>query len=68
MRLQPELEHPRASDREFDALFTSSRPVIFAYHGYLGRSRRLTHRRDNHDNLHVRAHKEEGKTTTPSTW
>ena len=66
MRLQPELEHPHGlSDREFDALFTSSRPVIFAYHGYPWLIHRLTYRRNNHDNLHVRGYKEEGTTTTP---
>ncbi len=66
MRLQPELEHPHGlSDREFDALFSSSRPVIFAYHGYPWLIHRLTYRRNNHDNLHVRGYKEEGTTTTP---
>ena len=66
MRLQPELEHPHGlSDREFDALFTSSRPVIFAYHGYPSLVHRLTYRRTNHPNLHVRGYKEEGTTTTP---
>jgi xylulose-5-phosphate/fructose-6-phosphate phosphoketolase len=66
MRLQPESEHPHGlSDREFDALFTSSRPVIFAYHGYPSLIHRLTYRRTNHDNLHVRGYKEEGTTTTP---
>ena len=66
MRLQPESEHPHGlSDREFDALFTTSRPVIFAYHGYPWLIHRLTYRRANHDNLHVRGYKEEGTTTTP---
>ena len=66
MRLQPESEHPHGlSDREFDALFTSDRPVIFAYHGYPWLIHRLTYRRTNHDNLHVRGYKEEGTTTTP---
>ena len=52
-------------DREFDALFTAARPVIFAYHGYPSLIHRLTYRRTNHDNLHVRGYKEEGTTTTP---
>jgi xylulose-5-phosphate/fructose-6-phosphate phosphoketolase len=66
MRLQPETEHPHGlSDREFDALFTSQRPVIFAYHGYPWLIHRLTYRRTNHHNIHVRGYKEEGTTTTP---
>jgi xylulose-5-phosphate/fructose-6-phosphate phosphoketolase len=66
MRLEPELEHPHGlSDREFDAFFTSSRPVIFAYHGYPWLIHRLTYRRTNHHNIHVRGYKEEGTTTTP---
>jgi xylulose-5-phosphate/fructose-6-phosphate phosphoketolase len=66
MRLQPESEHPHGlSDREFDALFTTDRPVVFAYHGYPWLIHRLTYRRANHDNLHVRGYKEEGTTTTP---
>jgi xylulose-5-phosphate/fructose-6-phosphate phosphoketolase len=66
MRLQPETEHPHGlSDREFDALFTSERPVIFAYHGYPWLIHRLTYRRTNHHNIHVRGYKEEGTTTTP---
>ena len=66
MRLQPETEHPHGMpDREFDALFTSDRPVIFAYHGYQSLIHRLTYNRANHDNLHVRGYKEEGTTTTP---
>ncbi len=66
MRLQPETEHPHGmSDAEFDALFTSSRPVIFAYHGYPWLIHRLTYRRNNHADLHVRGYKEEGTTTTP---
>jgi xylulose-5-phosphate/fructose-6-phosphate phosphoketolase len=66
MRLQDEREHPHGlSDREFDALFTTSRPVIFAYHGYPWLIHRLTYRRRNHANLHVRGYKEEGTTTTP---
>jgi xylulose-5-phosphate/fructose-6-phosphate phosphoketolase len=66
MRLQPQSEHPHGlSDREFDALFTSDRPVIFAYHGYPWMIHRLTYRRTNHVNIHVRGYKEEGTTTTP---
>ena len=66
MRLQPESEHPHGlSDAEFDALFTTSRPVVFAYHGYPWLIHRLTYRRTNHSNLHVRGYKEEGTTTTP---
>src|SRR5207245_10841042 len=66
MRLQPESEHPHGlPDREFDALFTTHRPVIFAYHGYPSLIHRLTYRRTNHGNLHVRGYKEEGTTTTP---
>ena len=66
MRLQPEIEHPHGlSDREFDTIFTSDRPVIFAYHGYPWMIHRLTYRRTNHDNIHVRGYKEEGTTTTP---
>jgi xylulose-5-phosphate/fructose-6-phosphate phosphoketolase len=66
MRLQPESEHPHGlPDAEFDALFTSDRPVIFAYHGYPWLIHRLTYRRTNHGNMHVRGYKEEGTTTTP---
>src|SRR2546421_8805788 len=66
MKLQPEAEHPHGlSDAEFDALFTTSKPVIFAYHGYPWLIHRLTYRRRNHANLHVRGYKEEGTTTTP---
>ncbi len=66
MRLQPESEHPHGMpDSEFDALFTLARPVIFAYHGYPWLIHRLTYRRANHHNLHVRGYKEEGTTTTP---
>jgi xylulose-5-phosphate/fructose-6-phosphate phosphoketolase len=66
MRLEPESEHPHGlSDSEFDTLFTTSRPVIFAYHGYPWLIHRLTYRRRNHDNIHVRGYKEEGTTTTP---
>jgi xylulose-5-phosphate/fructose-6-phosphate phosphoketolase len=66
MRLQPESAHPHGlSEREFDALFTTDRPVIFAYHGYPMLIHRLTYRRANHLNFHVRGYKEEGTTTTP---
>jgi len=66
MRLQPVLEHPHGlSDDAFDELFTRDRPVIFAYHGYPWLIHRLTYRRTNHGNLHVRGYKEEGTTTTP---
>jgi xylulose-5-phosphate/fructose-6-phosphate phosphoketolase len=66
MRLQPESEHPHGlSDREFDSLFTADKPIVFAYHGYPWLIHRLTYRRTNHDNLHVRGYKEEGTTTTP---
>ncbi len=66
MRLQPDGEHPHGlSDVEFDALFTTSAPVIFAYHGYPWLIHRLTYRRNGHHNLHVRGYKEEGTTTTP---
>ena len=66
MRLQPDTEHPHGlSDAEFDSLFTRSRPVVFTYHGYPWLIHRLTYRRANHDNLHVRGYKEEGTTTTP---
>jgi xylulose-5-phosphate/fructose-6-phosphate phosphoketolase len=66
MRLQPESEHPHGlPDSQFDALFTTDRPVIFAYHGYPWLIHRLTYRRRNHVNLHVRGYKEEGTTTTP---
>jgi xylulose-5-phosphate/fructose-6-phosphate phosphoketolase len=66
MRLQPHTEHPHGmTDREFDATFTTDRPVIFAYHGYPWLIHRLTYRRANHHNIHVRGYKEEGTTTTP---
>ena len=66
MTLQPHDEHPHGcTDSEFDALFTEDKPVIFAYHGYPWLIHRLTYRRTNHDNLHVRGYKEEGTTTTP---
>jgi xylulose-5-phosphate/fructose-6-phosphate phosphoketolase len=66
MRLQPEAEHPHGlSDDTFDRLFTKDRPVVFAYHGYPSLIHRLTYRRRNHSNIHVRGYKEEGTTTTP---
>jgi xylulose-5-phosphate/fructose-6-phosphate phosphoketolase len=66
MRLQPESEHPHGlPDQEFDSIFTTHRPVVFAYHGYPWLIHRLTYRRTNHANLHVRGYKEEGTTTTP---
>ena len=66
MRLQAETQHPHGlPDAEFDALFTTDRPVIFAYHGYPWLIHRLTYRRTNHENLHVRGYIEEGTTTTP---
>jgi len=66
MTLQPREEHPHGlSDADFDALFTRDKPVIFAYHGYPTLIHRLTYRRTNHDNVHVRGYKEEGTTTTP---
>lgn len=66
MTLQPKGEHPHGlSDKDFDILFTTDKPIIFAYHGYPWLIHRLTYRRTNHDNLHVRGYKEEGTTTTP---
>jgi len=66
MRLQPESEHPHGlSDKDFDTLFTADRPVVFAFHGYPWLVHRLTYRRTNHRNIHVRGYKEEGTTTTP---
>jgi xylulose-5-phosphate/fructose-6-phosphate phosphoketolase len=66
MALEPSAEHPHGlSDREFDSMFTTDRPVIFAYHGYPSLIHRLTYRRTNHGNFHVRGYKEEGTTTTP---
>jgi xylulose-5-phosphate/fructose-6-phosphate phosphoketolase len=66
MTLQPSTEHPHGlPDREFDSLFTSNKPVVFAFHGYPWLIHRLTYRRTNHDNFHVRGYKEEGTTTTP---
>jgi xylulose-5-phosphate/fructose-6-phosphate phosphoketolase len=65
MRLQPETEHPHGlSDADFDALFTPTRPIVFAFHGYPWLIHRLTYRRTNHANLHVRGYKEEGTITT----
>ncbi len=65
MTLQPQTEHPHGlSDREFDSIFTTDRPVVFAYHGYPWLIHRLTYRRTNHANFHVRGYKEEGTTTT----
>jgi xylulose-5-phosphate/fructose-6-phosphate phosphoketolase len=66
MTIQPSSEHPHGlSDLDFDSLFTVDKPIIFAYHGYPWLIHRLTYRRHNHDNLHVRGYKEEGTTTTP---
>ncbi|HEX5398534.1 MAG TPA: phosphoketolase, partial [Verrucomicrobiae bacterium] len=66
MTLQPKTEHPHGlSDKDFDALFTTDKPVIFAFHGYPWLIHRLTYRRTNHPHLHVRGYKEEGTTTTP---
>ncbi len=66
MKLQPQSEHPHGlSDKDFDTLFTTDRPIIFAFHGYPLLIHRLTYRRTNHKNLHVRGYKEEGTTTTP---
>jgi xylulose-5-phosphate/fructose-6-phosphate phosphoketolase len=66
MTLQPHSEHPHGLDDDaFDDLFTTDRPIVFAYHGYPWLIHRLTYRRHNHDNLHVRGYKEEGTTTTP---
>ncbi|MEO7999661.1 MAG: phosphoketolase, partial [Gemmatimonadaceae bacterium] len=66
MTLQPQIEHPHGlSDVDFDALFTKDKPIVFAFHGYPWLIHRLTYRRTNHHNLHVRGYKEEGTTTTP---
>jgi xylulose-5-phosphate/fructose-6-phosphate phosphoketolase len=66
MTLQPQTEHPHGlSDKDFDVLFTADKPIIFAFHGYPWLVHRLTYRRTNHKNLHVRGYKEEGTTTTP---
>jgi xylulose-5-phosphate/fructose-6-phosphate phosphoketolase len=66
MRLQPTSEHPNGlSDRDFDEIFTKDKPIVFAYHGYPWLIHRLTYRRTNHANMHVRGYKEEGTTSTP---
>ena len=66
MRLLPDTEHPHGlSDREFDALFTTTKPVVFAFHGYPWLIHRLAYRRANHPRMHVRGYKEEGTITTP---
>ncbi|HZM11745.1 MAG TPA: hypothetical protein VFC15_16175, partial [Candidatus Limnocylindrales bacterium] len=66
MALEPQTEHPHGlEDRFFDELFTTNKPVIFAFHGYPAIIHKLTYRRHNHDNIHVRGYKEEGTTTTP---
>jgi xylulose-5-phosphate/fructose-6-phosphate phosphoketolase len=66
MTLQPQSEHPHGlSDRDFDAIFTADKPIVFAFHGYPWLIHRLTYRRTNHANMHVRGYKEEGTTTTP---
>ncbi|MCX7595636.1 MAG: phosphoketolase, partial [Fischerella sp.] len=66
MALQPPGEHPHGlSDKDFDSIFTTDKPIIFAFHGYPWLIHRLTYRRTNHKNLHVRGYKEEGTTTTP---
>ena len=66
MTLQPEEEHPHGlADKDFNALFTTDKPIIFAFHGYPYLIHRLSYRRTNHKNLHVRGYKEEGTTTTP---
>jgi len=66
MTIQPSSEHPHGlTDADFDSLFTTNKPIIFAYHGYPWLIHRLTYRRHNHDNMHVRGYKEEGTTTTP---
>ncbi len=66
MKLQPASEHPHGlSDVDFDRLFTTDKPIIFAYHGYPWLIHRLTYRRTNHQNIHVRGYKEEGTITTP---
>jgi xylulose-5-phosphate/fructose-6-phosphate phosphoketolase len=66
MTLQPASEHPHGlSDADFDSLFTKDKPIVFAFHGYPTLIHRLTYRRTNHHNLHVRGYKGEGTTTTP---
>jgi xylulose-5-phosphate/fructose-6-phosphate phosphoketolase len=65
MKLEPNTEHPHGlSDQDFDALFTKDKPIVFAFHGYPWLVHRLTYRRTNHDNMHVRGYKEEGTITT----
>jgi xylulose-5-phosphate/fructose-6-phosphate phosphoketolase len=65
MKLEQDTEHPRGlSDRDFDALFTKDKPIFFAFHGYPWLVHRVTYRRTNHDNMHVRGYKEEGTITT----
>ena len=66
MVLQPQSEHPHGlEDQDFDELFTTDKPVIFAFHGYPAVIHKLTYRRHNHDNIHVRGYRDEGTTTTP---
>jgi xylulose-5-phosphate/fructose-6-phosphate phosphoketolase len=66
MTLVPHTEHPHGlTDDQFDAIFTKNKPIVFAFHGYPWLIHRLSYRRTNHDNLHVRGYKEEGTTTTP---
>jgi xylulose-5-phosphate/fructose-6-phosphate phosphoketolase len=66
MKLQPPSEHPHGlSDKDFDQVFTTDKPIVFAYHGYPWLIHRLAYRRTNHPNLHVRGYKEEGTTSTP---
>jgi xylulose-5-phosphate/fructose-6-phosphate phosphoketolase len=66
MKLQPQSEHPHGlSDEDFDALFTCDKPVVFAFHAYPSLVHKLTYRRTNHSNIHVRGYKEEGTITTP---
>ena len=66
MTLQPSTEHPHGmADKDFDSIFTVDKPIVFAFHGYPWLIHRLTYRRHNHDNMHVRGYKEEGTTTTP---
>ena len=66
MTLQPPGEHPHGlADGDFDSIFTTTTPIVFAFHGYPWLIHRLMYRRHNHDNLHVRGYKEEGTTTTP---
>jgi xylulose-5-phosphate/fructose-6-phosphate phosphoketolase len=65
MKLQPDTEHPHGlSDPDFDALFTKDKPIVFAFHGYPWLIHRMTYRRTNHENIHVRGYKEEGTITT----